>query len=92
MSYFEITYDSQVDAASSRLEATQTYYGEVLSTSEDLQTNACTTAESPSKEVQAALKKVSDRVLSKYYGCGLIYPDVIKNEIRNQISLIKNNP
>ena len=63
-----------------RLEATQAYYGEVLSTSEDLQTNACTTAESPSKEVRAALKKVSDRVLSKYYGCGLVYPDMIRGK------------
>lgn len=80
MSSLSITFESQVDGKGSRLEASKKYYGEVLTTSADLQTNACTTAESPSAEVKAALKNVSDLVLSKYYGCGLIYPDVIKGK------------
>lgn len=60
--------------------STQKYYGETLSTSGDLQTNACCTDEKPPAEVRAALKNVSDVVLNKYYGCGLVYPECIEGK------------
>lgn len=60
--------------------STRRYYGETLSSSNDLQTNACCTDERPSDEVRAALKNVSEVVLSKYYGCGLVYPEAVKGQ------------
>lgn len=53
------------------------YYGNVLQQSEDLKTNACCTSAGLPKHVKQALAKVHDEVLSKYYGCGLIAPDVL---------------
>lgn len=55
------------------------YYGNVLQHSDDLKTNACCTSAGLPKHVKKALAKVHDEVLSKYYGCGLIAPDVLKD-------------
>ena len=54
------------------------YYGNVLQQSEDLKTNACCTSSGLPKHVKQALSKVHDDVLSKYYGCGLIAPDLLE--------------
>ena len=53
------------------------YYGNVLQQSEDLKTNACCTAASIPNHLKAALSNIHDDVLSKYYGCGLIAPNVL---------------
>tara|TARA_R110002073_G_scaffold203712_1_gene363459 strand:- start:27016 stop:28071 length:1056 start_codon:yes stop_codon:yes gene_type:complete len=53
------------------------YYGGVLQQSDDLKTNACCTSSSLPRHVKQALSKVHDEVLSKYYGCGLIAPDIL---------------
>ncbi len=53
----------------------QDYYGQRLKTSDDLQTNACCTLESPSKNIREALSLIHDEVQSKYYGCGLCIPN-----------------
>jgi SAM-dependent methyltransferase len=53
------------------------YYGETLQTSADLQTGACCTASAPPDHLKAVLAKVHDEVLAKYYGCGLIAPDLL---------------
>ncbi len=55
----------------------KTYYGETLSTSMDLKTDACTTADRPPPHVSAALAAVHDEVAAKYYGCGLAIPTVL---------------
>jgi arsenite methyltransferase len=55
----------------------KTYYGETLSTSNDLKTDACTTADRPPPHVSAALAAVHDEVAAKYYGCGLAIPTVL---------------
>lgn len=53
------------------------YYGNVLQHSEDLKTNACCTAASIPNHLKTALSNIHDDVLSKYYGCGLIAPNVL---------------
>ena len=53
----------------------KTYYGETLSGSNDLKTDACTTADRPPPHVSEALAAVHDAVAAKYYGCGLIAPE-----------------
>jgi len=55
------------------------YYGKVLQKSEDLKTNACCTGSSMPRHVKTALAKIHDEVMSRYYGCGLIAPDVLEN-------------
>lgn len=55
------------------------YYGKTLSSSDDLQTNACCTADAPPAFLKTILAKVHDEVLSRYYGCGLIAPNQLKN-------------
>ena len=50
------------------------YYGKTLSTSADLKTNACCTAEAPPLTIREALKRVPSEINSKYYGCGSPLP------------------
>ena len=55
------------------------YYGKVLSKSEDLKTNACCTSVSAIPDsLKRALKNISEEVSSKYYGCGLVFPEAIE--------------
>lgn len=50
------------------------YYGKVLSTSADLQTDACCTIADTPSYLRALLTNVHPDVRAKYYGCGLIAP------------------
>ena len=56
----------------------QEYYGKVLQSSADLQTNACCTPDEMPAWLKGILAKVHDDVLMRYYGCGLIAPDALK--------------
>ena len=56
------------------LENVQEYYGKVLSTSKDLKTSACTTANAPPSSIKKAMRKVPQEVKDKYYGCGSPLP------------------
>ncbi|WP_026179782.1 methyltransferase domain-containing protein [Hahella ganghwensis] len=53
----------------------QDYYGKTLSSSDDLQTNACCTAGDMPEHLKPVLGKIHDEVMTRYYGCGLIAPD-----------------
>jgi len=55
------------------------YYGKVLQQTEDLKTNACCTSSDMPRHVKTALSQVHDEVLSRYYGCGLIAPDLLND-------------
>jgi len=59
------------------LENSQKYYGEVLGGSSDLLTDACTMADAPDARVRAALANVHEEVKGRYYGCGLVTPQMI---------------
>lgn len=52
----------------------KTYYGEVLKSSADLQTDACCTIDSIPNYLKPVLANVHPEVSSRYYGCGLIAP------------------
>merc|ERR1719223_525611 len=54
------------------------YYGQTLSKSDDLKTNACLTAGAPPDHIKKCLSNIHDSVISKYYGCGLCLPDVLE--------------
>lgn len=59
-------------------ESVKDYYGNKLTKTEDLQTNACCTATAPPKHITEALTNVADEVQAKYYGCGLTIPNAIE--------------
>jgi arsenite methyltransferase len=56
----------------------KTYYGETLSGTSDLKTDACTTTDRPAPHVSAALAAVHDEVAGRYYGCGPAIPSVLE--------------
>jgi len=56
------------------LDQVKEYYGKVLSSSKDLQTNACCTDADTPDYLKDALAKIHPEVSSKYYGCGLVRP------------------
>lgn len=60
------------------LQNAQDYYGKVLQGSADLATDACCTAEAPPPQVLAALANVHPEVKARYYGCGLVVPQLIE--------------
>merc|ERR1712232_1534409 len=63
-----------VDDMSNKAEEVQEYYGSTLSTSDDLKTNACCTADAPPTYIRDCIKNIHPEVLAKYYGCGLCLP------------------
>lgn len=54
------------------------YYGEVLQSSSDLQTDACCTDTAMPDYLKKVLSQLHDEVLSRYYGCGLVAPEQLK--------------
>jgi 2-polyprenyl-3-methyl-5-hydroxy-6-metoxy-1,4-benzoquinol methylase len=56
------------------LEEVKNYYGKVLKTSADLQTNACCTGESMPERIREVLGLLAPEVVQRYYGCGLVVP------------------
>ena len=59
------------------IENSREYYGEVLSGSADLKTDACMTMSAPPPAVRKALSNVHDEVRARYYGCGLVAPQAM---------------
>jgi arsenite methyltransferase len=55
----------------------QDYYGKVLSSSTDLQTDACCDAPPP-EHLKPILSQLHDEVVSRYYGCGLVAPTTLE--------------
>lgn len=51
------------------------YYGKVLQSSADLQTDACCAPDAMPAHVRGLLTRLHPEVLSRYYGCGLVIPD-----------------
>ncbi len=60
-------------------EIVQKYYGETLTSSADLQTNACCTDAGLPEYIKPLLAKVHGEVLSRYYGCGLVLPQLLSS-------------
>jgi len=60
------------------LENSQNYYGKVLSSSGDLRTDACCTVDAMPPAVQQALRNVHEEVRARYFGCGLVVPQVLE--------------
>lgn len=54
------------------------YYGEILVTSGDLQTDACCTDSSLPDYLKGPMSEIHDEVASKYYGCGLVAPQQLE--------------
>ncbi|MFP1681420.1 methyltransferase domain-containing protein [Alloalcanivorax sp. C16-1] len=55
----------------------QQYYGQHLTGSQDLQTNACCD-QTPPDHLKPLLTRLHEEVLSRYYGCGLVAPAALE--------------
>jgi SAM-dependent methyltransferase len=56
------------------LEEVKNYYGKVLKTSADLQTNACCVGDTMPDRIRDVLDLLAPEVVQRYYGCGLVVP------------------
>ena len=54
------------------------YYGKVLQSSDDLQTDACCTLDDTPPYLRSILANIHPEVTARYYGCGLIAPLALK--------------
>ncbi len=54
------------------------YYGKVLQSSKDLKTDACCTDMQLPNYLKKALSQIQDEVMSRYYGCGLVAPQMLE--------------
>lgn len=61
-------------------DSVSSYYGQTLQNSDDLKTNACTTAAPPPSFIQECISNVHPEVIAKYYGCGLCLPDILEGK------------
>ncbi len=59
-------------------EVVKDYYGKQLQSSADLQTTACCDASSVPSWLKPLLENIHPEVLSRYYGCGLVCPSLLK--------------
>lgn len=58
----------------------QNYY-EKLQSNEELLTSACTTCTKPSSNmVLEALNQIHPEVQKKFYGCGLVFPELLEGK------------
>jgi arsenite methyltransferase len=53
----------------------KTYYGEILKSSSDLQTNACCATGAPPPRIAEAMRHIHEDVLARFYGCGFPIPE-----------------
>ncbi|WP_457668841.1 methyltransferase domain-containing protein [Thiolapillus sp.] len=53
------------------------YYGKVLQGSDDLKTDACCTTEALPGYIKALMADIHPEVTSRYYGCGLVVPELL---------------
>ena len=61
------------------IENIQEYYGAVLRSNRDLQTNACCcSAESMPEQYKAILREIHDEIIEKFYGCGSPIPPALE--------------
>lgn len=58
----------------STLEKVKEYYGKILSSSEDLKTSACCTAEAMPENLRPVLALLHPEVKDRFYGCGSPFP------------------
>ncbi|KAG5188315.1 S-adenosyl-L-methionine-dependent methyltransferase [Tribonema minus] len=65
-------------SADATRESVKDYYGKVLAKSDDLKTNACTTDSGMPAKVKAVFPLLSDEVVAKYYGCGIVVPELLE--------------
>ncbi len=54
------------------------YYGEVLTRSDDLATNACCATGAPPAYLGPLLSRIDARVLDRFYGCGFPIPEALE--------------
>lgn len=54
------------------------YSSQILSKSDDLKTNACTTDSGLPPLVKAVFPLLSEEVITRYYGCGIVVPDLLE--------------
>lgn len=59
-------------------EVVKEYYGQTLQGSADLQTDACCTQGDLPSYVKRILGKIHPEVLARYYGCGLVVPQLLQ--------------
>ncbi len=67
-----------MDAKVTGTELVKDYYGKVLKTAGDLKTSACCQAGDVPQQIKDVLGNVHEEVLAKYYGCGLVVPEMLK--------------
>ena len=59
-------------------ETVKDYYGKELTGSDDLKTDACCTLENIPDHLKKIMAKIHPEVSSKYYGCGLVAPELLE--------------
>lgn len=60
-------------------EVVQDYYGNQLTSSDDLKTDACCDFTAIPEWLKPLLGRIHPEVLSRYYGCGLVCPPLLEN-------------
>ncbi|MBF0620473.1 MAG: methyltransferase domain-containing protein [Magnetococcales bacterium] len=60
------------------VQSVQTYYGQTLSSSQDLKTSSCCSAEALPDSAKEVAPLIADEIVSKFYGCGSPIPPLLE--------------
>lgn len=60
------------------IDIVRTYYGETLKSSADLKTSACCDPADMPVHIRAILTDIEPEIRERYYGCGLVAPDLLE--------------
>lgn len=74
----EVIRMATISNIKSRVADMSHYYGRVIESSDDLKTNVCMVEESPGCLEASALARIHPDVLSRSYGCGILYPPAME--------------
>lgn len=59
-------------------EMVQEYYGKILSSSNDLKTDACCSLDGMEPHLRAIVKELEPAIVERFYGCGSPIPPALK--------------
>lgn len=63
---------------SETVQLVKNYYGKTLQSGQDLLTDACCTSDAMPSYARSILKRIHPEVRAKYYGCGLVLPEMLE--------------
>ena len=68
-----------MQAVQAKVSIVKDYYGKILGSKQDLQTNACCSPDTFPPHLSVILEQINPEIIEKFYGCGSPIPPALEN-------------